>query len=104
MGIPDKQIGTAQLLADTLYQRERAYRDAFETVRDNIADEHPALYGQVRQLREAIALVGVLRRMVQLVDKEQLYWAFGAPGDFGYDTEIGQTLASVYEAQWKSQG
>lgn len=45
-------------------------------------------------LRDAADLV---RSLAKLVTGEQLAKVFGAPGDWGYDTLIGQALATIYK-------
>lgn len=45
-------------------------------------------------LRDAATL---LRVLAHVVDGKALSRAFGAPGDWGYDTQIGQALASASE-------
>lgn len=45
--------------------------------------------------RDCADLVNVLAR---LLEGKTLYQAFGAPGDWGYGTEIGQALAEAYRA------
>lgn len=47
-------------------------------------------------LREAEELVRCLRRLVGFCTPDDIHKAFGAPGDFGYETPIGAALAKVY--------
>ena len=49
-------------------------------------------------LKEAIDLVHVLRRLVRGRSVPEIHAAFGAPGDFGYETETGAALAALYSA------
>lgn len=49
--------------------------------------------------REAAELTAVLRRLVPLLTVEQLHRAFGAPGDWGYDTSLGDALIAIYRAE-----
>lgn len=49
-----------------------------------------------RQQRER--LPGVLRRLVERSTVAQIHGAFGAPGDWGYDTALGDALFRLYRA------
>jgi hypothetical protein len=82
------------VLVDALRKREPIYRDAYDDVRDRIEDSE-----MVYHLREAVTLVSCLRRLVQHATVEQIHQAFGAPGDFGYETEIGDALARTYRGE-----
>jgi hypothetical protein len=78
-----------------LSKRESAYRSAIDTV-ERAVEEDAEAYAAARSLREAVELVGCLRRLLPAASVEQLHRAFGAPGDFGYETPIGDALARVY--------
>lgn len=81
-----------------------AYRAAGEQVRSFIAEhyDHPdyvaASDAIVKLDREAVELVRVLRRIVAsgALSRRALHDAFGAPGDWGYETPLGDALARVY--------
>jgi hypothetical protein len=60
-------------------------------LRDSDADRDDRL---ARDLRDASELVRVLARMVE---GKSIYEAFGAPGDFGYETPIGSALYRYYQ-------
>ena len=47
-------------------------------------------------LREAVTLVACLRQMVKGRNAAEIHAAFGAPGDFGYETTLGAALARTY--------
>lgn len=47
----------------------------------------PQLYSDAKDL---------LRALARIVNGESLHSAFGAPGDWGYQTPIGRALAEVY--------
>ena len=84
-------------LVAALAKRERDYRDALDTLRDEIREgDDEKAYLAARSLREAIDLVGCLRRLVKDRTVLEIHTAFGAPGDFGYETPIGAALARVY--------
>lgn len=48
-----------------------------------------------RQIREAVELV---RALARLLEGKTVHQAFGAPGDWGYGTEIGSALYRLYSA------
>lgn len=81
-------------LAKVLYERERNYTAALDRLRE-IADDESA-YDAEMQLREAIYLVHCLRRLVDGRTVAEIHKAFGAPGDFGYETPIGDALIRLY--------
>jgi hypothetical protein len=84
-------------LVDALAKREREYRDALSTIRDLAESESAnAAYWL---LREAVEIVGCARRLLKDRTLHEVHAAFGAPGDFGYDTPIGDALASIYGAR-----
>lgn len=59
-----------------------------------------ALSGEQKKCRNATAaeLIGCLRRLTEQSTREQIYRAFGAPGDFGYHTLLGAALSSYYQS------
>lgn len=72
---------------------EQVLRKVAETTRE-IAYED-ANEGYTRDLREASELIRVLGR---LLAGKSVHEAFGAPGDWGYGTPIGDALLEVYRA------
>lgn len=84
-------------LVAALSERERAYRAAIDTLRDPASEA--AIDGAARELREALELVRCLRRLVQGRTVEEIHRAFGAPGDFGYETAIGEALSKIYRGE-----
>lgn len=94
------ETGQDALIAKALKARERMYLEAIERVRELATsateDEiHDLTFG----LREAITLVGCLRRMTQGRTVAEVHQAFGAPGDFGYENPIGAALALIYRGE-----
>lgn len=74
---------------------DRALRAIAATTHD-IAREDDNLNGDAtRTLREASELARVLAR---LLAGKTVYEAFGAPGDWGYDTPLGDALADFYHS------
>jgi hypothetical protein len=55
--------------------------------------------GDIRDLREALELVGCLRRLIAGRTVAEIHKAFGAPGDFGYETPIGDALYQLYQGK-----
>lgn len=86
------------ILAVALSQRQRDYRDALDRIVAEVGDNQEA-YASARLLREAIELVGCLRRLLPACDVTQLHAAFGAPGDFGYETPVGDALSRLYHGK-----
>lgn len=82
-------------LVDALASRQRDFRDAI----DRLPDDSDEARGDIAMLREAVELVGCLRRLVADRTTDEVHKAFGAPGDFGYDTPIGDALAKVYRSR-----
>lgn len=80
-------------LTAALAVREGAYAEVVDRLRDDgtQAREDGAL------LREAVEMVRCLRRLVEFRTADEIHKAFGAPGDFGYDTPIGAALAKIYK-------
>lgn len=83
----------AQPLVDALRQREKDYTAALDLLRETADDGD---FADVRVLREAIELVRCLRRLVPHCNVGVIHRAFGAPGDFGYDTPVGDALSRIY--------
>lgn len=83
-------------LQEALATRQKQYRDAVDRILDHVEND-PGAYDAARLLRrEAVELVGCLRRLVEWSSPAAIHHAFGAPGDFGYDTPIGDALAKLY--------
>jgi hypothetical protein len=79
-------------LVSALSRRESDYRSALKRL--------PEAEEEVRHdAREAIELIGCLRRLLPSCTLEQIHKAFGAPGDFGYESVIGDALSRFYRGQ-----
>jgi hypothetical protein len=83
-------------LTEALMGRLDLYNDAVDRFRELAEKEED--YRLTRALREAVELTRCLRRLVESSDINAVYRAFGAPGDFGYETPIGDALRRLY---WK---
>jgi hypothetical protein len=46
-----------------------------------------------------VELVRCLRRLLAGRSVDEVHRAFGAPGDFGYETAIGDALSRVYRGE-----
>lgn len=90
----------AEPLVKALAKREGEYRAAIDRLRDHVEND-PGAYDAAVSLREAVALVGCLRRIVPHIDVRDLHATFGAPGDYGYETPIGAALFKVYSGERK---
>lgn len=84
-----------EVLRAALEKRVRVYDAAIERLRSAV-ELDADLFRASGALREAIELVRVLRRLVLGRSAFELHEAFGAPGDFGYETPIGAALNTVY--------
>jgi hypothetical protein len=85
-------------LVDALRKREREYYEALGKL-ESFADEDDEARKSARELREAVEMVRVLRRIVPSCDLKAIHSAFGAPGDFGYDTPVGDALSRLYRGE-----
>ncbi len=87
-----------KLLEDAITSQLRGYQSALDALVARIDDE--ADIGIERHLLlEAIEIARCARRLVRGRTMKELHDAFGAPGDFGYDTPIGEALARLYRGQ-----
>jgi hypothetical protein len=95
---------SAATLTAALMSRAAAYRSAIERIRESVGcDDNDAL-AATRDLREAVELVRCLARLVDGRDVRELHAAFGAPGDFGYESEIGAALWAAYSSASETKG
>lgn len=85
-------------LQEALLKKERVYAAAIDRVRA-IVENDPEAWDATTELREAVELVRCLRRLLDGRSANEIHGAFGAPGDFGYDTPIGDALSSVYRGE-----
>ena len=86
-------------LADALTARGSEYASAVDRLIALIESDHEddtEASDAARLLREAVELVRVLRRLAADRSVDEIHKAFGAPGDFGYGTPIGDALARIY--------
>jgi len=86
-------------IRDVIYSREGTYSKAlsrFFELAKNGKDR-----GHYEAIREATELVSCLRRLVKECSVDEICRAFGSPGDFGYETEIGKALAALYRGESK---
>lgn len=83
------------ILQAAILRREREYSEALDRL-SGATEENDDCRPAVWLMREAIELVRCLRRLVPAPPVSALHDAFGAPGDFGYDTPIGDALYAIY--------
>lgn len=87
-------------LAEALESRRRLFSKSIDRLRELASDEaENEVYDITFLLREAVEFTGCLRRLVTGRTAEEIHKAFGAPGDFGYETPIGEALARLYRAE-----
>ncbi len=82
-------------LQQALQKRTNEYSAAIDRLRE-ATESDSELYDRVSELREAVELTRCLRRLLDGRNVREIHAAFGAPGDFGYDTPIGDALARAY--------
>lgn len=92
---PKQEAQPSQPLVAALAQRERSYRDALEQLENAVENDDQA-YAATCELREAVYTIRCLTRLLEGRSVDEIHRAFGAPGDFGYETPIGDALARVY--------
>lgn len=85
----------SEILKTALIKRDGEYGDAIDRA-EQAMEQDPACGDTMRLIREARELVRCLRRVVPQLTVRQIHKAFGAPGDFGYDTPIGDALYATY--------
>jgi hypothetical protein len=89
---------TKHPLVEAIMQRERAYEAARDRMRDAVEND-PEAWEATVEMREAIELCRCLCRLVPACSVTDIHRAFGAPGDFGYETLIGDALARLYRGE-----
>lgn len=86
-------------LVKALILRQREYTEALNRIKELApSDIENEVYDIAFLLRESVELTGCLRRLVEGRTTAEIHRAFGAPGDFGYETPIGEALAAVYRS------
>lgn len=98
-----------QLVA-ALDDHEREAREAIDRLRDIATDEadedeevpREEVYRLARHLRGSVDLLGCLLRLLPGRSIEEIHSAFGAPGDWGYETPLGDALARLYRGEAQS--
>lgn len=89
----------ARALVEALNKSNNRFVYDLERLRDlastEAVDEVDSL---TRDLRDAVEFSRCLRRLVPELTARQIHRAFGAPGDFGYETPLGAALHDIYRA------
>lgn len=93
-------------LREVIAQHERRCDEVASILEDECDDDEAsptrspdASRNAVRELRMAAALLGALRRAMKDRSVREVHDAFGAPGDYGYDTPIGDALMRLYRGE-----
>lgn len=98
--INEKAGARHKQLSDALVKREREYATAIDRLVELASREaENEVYDITVLLREALEMTRCLRRLVPSVSLRELHRAFGAPGDFGYETPIGDALYRLYRGE-----
>lgn len=89
-----------QKIQDALLKNERVYTDALARLRELASPEaENEVYDITFTLREAVEMVRCLRRLTEGRSVAEIHKAFGAPGDFGYHTPLGDALIRFYRGE-----
>jgi hypothetical protein len=83
------------VLVEALMKREKDYAAAIDSLRA-VVENDPKAWDATTLLREAIEMVRCLRRIVPVCAVGDIHRSFGAPGDFGYETPLGDALNRLY--------
>lgn len=84
-------------LESALVSREKDYREAIDRLEKLATPEtEDEICALKWTFREAVEVVRCTRRLTQGRTLSEIHAAFGAPGDFGYDSLIGDALARTY--------
>jgi hypothetical protein len=85
-------------LTQAISEAEREAREAIRVVNARIQCWDDEAHACVQAMRLVAEMAGCLRRLVPHADIPAIHRAFGAPGDFGYETPIGDALARLYRS------
>lgn len=84
-------------LAEALRRREQRCTESIVRLRELATDDtEDEVADLTRDLYRAVELIGCLRRLVDGRTADEIHDAFGAPGDWGYETPVGAALARLY--------
>lgn len=87
-------------LVAALVRYEGDHSRAIDRLRELASDDtENEVYELTSRLREAIELTCCLRRLLPGRTVTEVHDAFGAPGDFGYETPVGDALARLYRGE-----
>jgi hypothetical protein len=88
---------TIKALETAISGTERETRDGLERLRELASTEaENEVYDITLMLRRNAVLLGCLRRLCVGRTPQEIHAAFGAPGDFGYGTLLGDALMQIY--------
>ena len=91
-------------LERALNERENACYAAIDKLRDIApSDIETEVHELTSTLRDAVYLVSCLRRLTRGRSPREIHDAFGAPGDFGYQTPLGDALFRLYSTPSESE-
>lgn len=85
-----KTLSGREALVDVLNRTRRAHDEAIDRLLEH-ADKK--VVEAAEELRLGVELLACLRR---LVEGRSVRMAFGPPGDYGYETPLGEALARCY--------
>ena len=80
--------------------QESACEEAIDRLREIAPDSlENEVYDLTATLRIAVRLSGCVRRLSVGRTPDEILAAFGAPGDWGYETKIGAALNRIYRGE-----
>ena len=92
-------------LQKAIGRREHAYFQAIDRLRDLATDEtEDEVHTLTSTLKEALYLLASSRRLIDGRSASEIHKAFGAPGNWGYETPIGDALYRLYMPPEQSAG
>jgi hypothetical protein len=96
---------STEALQSAVRGREHVFYRAIDRLRELATEEtENEVYDLTTQLKEALFLLACTRRLIDGRTTREIYKAFGAPGDFGYEKPIGQALDALYRAPVPASG
>lgn len=98
MSAPNERKRSA--LEKAIDAQENACEEAIERLREIAPDDlENEIYDLTATLRIAVRLSGCLRRLSVGRTPDEILAAFGSPGDWGYETKLGDALYRLYRGE-----
>jgi len=86
-----------EALARAVLKMSEESRESIDRLNDLATDEiEDQFCSEIRRLHRTVRLVEILSELVTGCTAQQIHAAFGAPGDWGYETPLGDALHRIY--------